>query len=800
MIRRSQQRRSATASQTAPLNGEMEESRRGRFAGRIGVILLIYITGLLLALTGEYLPPTGWAEGERAPATVVASVDFSCIDLSKTEMEQAQAERDTPPVFTINTAPQSSGIRTLDKLFDRLIQSRNQVPDQQETPLDFASIVDLLNIPLSAEEVASLAAPGAEREAQDSLRSVLRKAWLAGIVSEEERRTRFQGIAAKGFVVIRRSDGTLDAPCSVDRLPTTEEAAATAAQELHTAGFATNLSPERLRAFLRTWLAPNLLYDPRATTENRLAARKAVTPSLMTVKAGATLVESGQRLTAQQAALLAAHEARLRAVESPTDRILRRVGIAGFLLMGLILCLALGQMLRPELLQRDTHLVIWLVLTAASLGLTKGLLHLVQLSPRLPAAAVSMVAPFALSPIIAAMLLGGRSALIIGMWSAFCIVAFLRNDFAWLPYAWLVTATMAYAARHVRKRTQVYRAGLLAGGVSVVWSLILVAWRQPSVETTLLQTATGLMANMFCGVLAILLAPLFEWAFKTTTDLTLLELSDLGHPLLQRLALEAAGTYHHSMVTAHLAEAAAARIGADALLVRVAAYFHDIGKLAKPDFYIENTTAGENPHQALTPEMSALLIRSHVQEGLAMARRFKLPTSIQAAILQHHGTSLISYFYRQALERPRDPGSAPPDEAAFRYDGPRPQTREMGILMLADAVEAAVRSLHHPNHARIEDMIREITDSKIQDSQLDQCPLSLAEIRIIRDSFAFTLANMLHIRIAYRDDEDEDRPDQPPETVGSSVAFDPTPRTIADSDESKTRNREPGQGGPDSNR
>lgn len=739
------------------------------------LFLLIYITALVWVLSNESIAPFGLSEGERAPATVVAAVDFTCMDLAKTQMEQAQTERRAPPVFTLNMAPLSFALRSLDKLFDRLIEAQSLVNETGAgLSTHLASALDLLGLPLLPEEVLSLASPGLERDVQDAMRTALRKTWQSGIVSEEDQSSRFRGIAPEGMIVIKRTEGSWDYPISLDRLLTPEEAVNVAVQETLALSSATNLPIKTLGSLFRAWFVPNLVYDPISTAENRKAARNAVPPSIMTVKAGATLVERGQRLTAQHIVLLTAHEERLRALEAPYERLLRHVGIGGFLLGALMLALVMALLLQPELVQRDSYLVLWLLLTATTLLIAQATSRTAQLADRLPASALIFTAPVAWAPLMAALLLGARASLIIGVWTSCCLAAFFRNDFALLPYGWLVAAVMAHSTVVVRKRSQIYRAGLMAGLIAVFFALTTGTLQQQSVEVVLIRAATGLICGLACGFLASLLVYFFEWAFKTTTDLTLLELSDLSHPLLQRLAIEAAGTYHHSIVTAHLAEAAATQIGANALLARVAAYFHDIGKLTKPDFYIENTSGNTNPHNELAPEMSALLIRSHIQEGVTLARRYKLPICIQDAIRQHHGTSLISFFYKQALQL-QNGNAAAIKESSFRYDGPIPQTREMGILMLADGVEAAARSLERPDAERISNMIRDITNAKIKEGQLDDCPLSMAEIRKIREAFAFSLANMLHIRIAYPDHEHQDN--QPPtkseNTIASAAKADP---------------------------
>jgi hypothetical protein len=247
---------------------------------------------------------------------------------------------------------------------------------------------------------------------------------------------------------------------------------------------------------------------------------------------------------------------------------------------------------------------------------------------------------------------------------------------------------------------------------------------------------------------------IFERSFGVTTDLTLLELSDTNRPLLKELSLRAPGTFNHSLQVANLAEAAADRIGAHTLLTRVGALYHDIGKMLKPEYYVENQRAGANPHDKLKPRMSALIIASHVKEGLEMGKEYGLPGRVLHFIPTHHGTSRIEYFYRRARERAEDESNVL--ESEFRYPGPRPDSKETGILMLADSVEAASRSLDDPTHSRIKSLIDLIFRQHIDDGQLDDTSLTFRDLRQIRETFLSMLMGIHHVRVKYPGQEDEE--------------------------------------------
>jgi putative nucleotidyltransferase with HDIG domain len=261
----------------------------------------------------------------------------------------------------------------------------------------------------------------------------------------------------------------------------------------------------------------------------------------------------------------------------------------------------------------------------------------------------------------------------------------------------------------------------------------------------------GGLANI---IIVSAVMPLLEAAFKLTTDMKLLELSDQNHPLLRQLVVRAPGTYHHSLIVGNLAEEAAEAVKANPLLIRVGAYFHDVGKIVKPEYFIENQ--GQlNRHDKLSPSMSALILISHVKEGLEMARSHKLPKEICDLICQHHGTSLIRYFFEKAKEQEAEGSDI--HEEVYRYPGPRPQTREAGILLLADMVEAASRSQADPSPARLAGLVERLVQMAFTDGQLDDCDLTLRHLSQIREAFLRVLAGIYHHRIIYPEKSSSER-------------------------------------------
>ena len=262
----------------------------------------------------------------------------------------------------------------------------------------------------------------------------------------------------------------------------------------------------------------------------------------------------------------------------------------------------------------------------------------------------------------------------------------------------------------------------------------------------------GVMNGFLAPLFAYGLQVIFENIFDIVTDMRLLELSDLNSRILRKLAIRAPGTYHHSLMVGNLAEAAAEAIGAKALLSRVGSYYHDIGKIEKPEYFIENQIKSRNPHEKLSPSMSCLILTNHVRKGLEIAKEEKLPKEIRDFIAEHHGTNMMSYFYQKAEEKV---SVEEIDESNFRYPGPKPSTKETGIVMLADAIEAASRTLKEPSASRIRGMVKAIVQDRFKESELDECPLTLRELTKITDSFETVLLGTFHARIEYPDQDEK---------------------------------------------
>ena len=349
-----------------------------------------------------------------------------------------------------------------------------------------------------------------------------------------------------------------------------------------------------------------------------------------------------------------------------------------------------------------------------------------------------------------------------------CMVVDGRVEF--FTYFFVSSLLAATWVRRYRERGVFIEAGLKVGLCNMILAFAMEGLHGTffNVETVI-ACCSAFLGGVLVGVIATGLMPLIEMAFGYTTDIKLMELANLDQPLLRELMVQAPGTYHHSVIVSNMVEASARAIGANPLLAKVAAYYHDIGKIKKPLYFIENQAGRANRHEKLAPSMSALILIAHVKDGVELARQAKLGREIRSIIEQHHGTSLISFFYEKARERTEKKGgkSLAVKEEDFRYRGPRPQTKEAGLVMLADVIEAASKTLVDPTSARIQGMVQKIMNKVFSDGQLDECELTLKDLHAIAKSFNQTLSGIFHHRIEYPEPVAKISPARSRESVGN---------------------------------
>ncbi len=519
---------------------------------------------------------------------------------------------------------------------------------------------------------------------------------------------------------------SMDAGIKPEELPRAQMQARVAIRALQLSGRTMTLAS----ALVQGALGPNITIDVAETQRLQQRAAESVEPVTTRILRGEIVVRRGEVVTEAHMQKLAA----LGLVRAPFSW-QRPLGVALIVVLLVATSFAYLRQYHPDIWAEDRLLLVWSLAVVLTVGLARALVA--QVNP--------YAIPLAAGAVLIAVLLRPRLALytaaVISMMAATVVGADIRLGLV----TFVGSSVGVYAIKRIVHRTDLMLAGAWVGGANAICILALnlmdqLPWYPDIATDAIYGSANGVIV----GVIAIGTLPYLEQLFGLVTPIKLLELSNPSHPLLRRMQVEAAGTYHHSLIVANLAEAAADAIGADSLLVRVGAYYHDVGKLRRPVFFVENQAGVENPHEKMAPSLSALTLLSHVRDGLELAREYGLPSAVADFIPQHHGTNLITYFYHQALQR----GDAVSEEV-FRYEGPKPQSREAAVVMLADAVEGATRALPKPTPDRIEQTARRIIRDKLDDGQLNESNLSFRDLDVIARTFSRLLATMFHPRIEY---------------------------------------------------
>jgi len=660
--------------------------------------LFVAVAGALTAIVLLLSPPAvvTYDAGAVAARAIRAPRSVSFVSESLTEAEREKAAAGVPKQYATSpgiVANSSSRLTNALASIGRIRAEAAQTREQRIAAL--TRVTDVAVSPQIAADIADMTAPEWDQVAT-GLDNALRTIYAQGIRAEQ-------------------LDGQK----------------ADAAKALPTGW--TDRQKRAGAEILKQNLDVNVAVDQRATTQAQQDARNAVVPVQVQVTVGEVVVREGEVVTQLEVE-------KLRALGLSSEGIDWR-GAGGLLLwaalIGVVLALFLQRYAREAWLDdRKVILVLLslLALTAVGRSLVPGHTILVYF------------APFAAVAMMLTVLVDGRTALATQIAGALH-VGIMSGQVELVAYL-LVPALLGMAAVRRASTAREFAAGAVAvaaGSVGVILAFLLVGRATDPLGVAQL-LAGAVVSGFGSGLLAFAGMAILGHVFRIPTVFELRELGDPNHPLLRQLLLRTPGTYHHSLLVANLAERAAEVIGADPLIARVGAYYHDIGKMRNPLAFIENQT-GANPHDELDPLVSAGIVAAHVKDGLALADRYRLPALIREMIPGHHGPSVVKYFFQLAHQR----GQAP-DERAFRYPGPRPRSKEAGIVMLADGTEASVRSLSEKNPETIRGMVDRIIDERVADGQLDECDLTFRDLQKIKEAFCELLLGVYHERIPYPED------------------------------------------------
>ena len=496
---------------------------------------------------------------------------------------------------------------------------------------------------------------------------------------------------------------------------------------------------------------PNITLNRNETEMRKQKALLGVKPIMYRFKAGEMLVREGERITAGQML-------KLQALARQTEnRDVASTAVGAMLMVGVFILIVYSLYFhnpRHKVMNTNRNLmflclVLAMVFVIGKMSELFSAMSAAGLPFTISPAAIIFAVPAAAGSMLVCIFLGFAMALPFSLVASVCLALLFGNRIEVFIFFLISSAVGAHLVQHCRERKAFITAGLKLGLLNIALATTAEIYGDNPFSFKLLTDwALAFSGGIASSIVTVGFAPLLEMAFHYTTDITLLELANLDRPILRRLMLEAPGTYHHSVVVGSLVEAAAAEIGANPLLAKVCGYYHDIGKVKKPLYFIENQSNGHNKHDKLAPSMSSLILIAHIKDGIEIAKKNKLGQIIIDTIQQHHGTSLISYFFNKAKQIK---GAETVKTDDFRYPGPRPQTIEAGLVMLADVVEAASRTLENPTPARIQGLVQHLVNKIFSDGQLDHCELTLKDLHHIAKSFIKILNGIHHHRIEYSD-------------------------------------------------
>jgi len=680
------------------------------------LVVTVFILILIGILINEKPFKLRLREGDIALKPVYAPYDFVYAgppDDAKTEKERQKVKKSIKEIYSINPQPLADGLSKLDKFFQPPVIGKG-------ISVSGASLKTFY----SAKDPARLAS-----ETKDLLKTI----YSHGIFANKDK-ARLQEAGEKEIVMLDTKDKT-ERTSDIESMPSYNEAV----RDVYS-NAKKNLTDKKTAAavseLLQNLIAPNVVFE-NSLTESRRQDVAAVVPvqyQQVEVKKGELIIVKGQRVSKEHIAQLSSLEAN----ESQKGGVKFLTGVMLLVFLLLVIVTIYLILYEPKIFNNTPQLALIGVLSVAIIYIARAIIISPLPSFLIPLASVSMLLAILLNP---------RLAVFITIILSVAICINVENSLNMFVMFLLGGMVGIFSTRNISRRWQIIMAGILVGIANFAGIITISLFNGLGFDTFITDATWGFINGIVCIFIVMGILPLLEDIFKMTTNITLLELSDMNHPLLKQMMLKAPGTYHHSLMVGNLAEAAAAAVGANPLLARVGAYYHDVGKLEKAEYFTENQVNAKSLHDKLTPSMSRLIITNHVKDGAELGKKYKLRREIIDFIEQHHGTALVYYFFQKALERVEDESIL--KEEGFRYSGPKPKTKETAIVLLADSAEAASRTLANPTASRIEEMVHRVINNKFIDGQLDDCELTLTDLNRIAQAFVMVLIGVLHTRVEY---------------------------------------------------
>jgi len=724
------------------------------------------VVASLIALSGQ--SRAKFKVAQVVEETIVARVPFDAIDQEGTTLQKAEVRDREPAVYNLNTA-------YIEKLRESLLSLGRLAADDKIESLDQIPVETQLSLALQTFErfmelrryVLNPATPSWPDRVEQFMTQVAMLPVLSANRARIERTDKAGGILLRHPTIERGESPAFDT--NIIDVETDRKVLESRLERiLQDTGNRRNISaasalPKPVQRMIIDIALPDgtptalYVFDNVETDKRRTARADAVPPVQVRLEANQVLVKAGTELTRLHLTLLEKEQTEYDAQLGATRRWLIRAGS-----FGLILLIATGLLVyigayNPRILHNPVRgaalICLILLCQALAVSLTAIIPQAVHLTGTFPAILATMVLAIAYDR---------RFALAVGAMTALVMLISLKLTVGFSIILLTGVTLAASQLPDIRNRSSLVIAGFWTG-VGMAIATWLVSFASLSLQvvnpfvTIFEDSMLVLLGAVVTGLFVQGILPAIEKIFRVTTAMTLKDLNDASHPLLRRLAEEATGTYQHSLRIADMAQSAADAIGSNGLLCRVGAMYHDIGKINKPEYFVENQGGGPNKHDKLRPAMSLLIIVGHVKDGIEMAKEFKLPKAIIHFIESHHGTTLVEYFYHAARKQSEGQDAPSPAEFEFRYPGPKPQTKEAAILLLCDCVEGAARALPEPTPVRLEQLVNKLLTKRLMDGQFDECQITLQELHKVEQSVVKTLNSIYHGRIAYPKSEAEER-------------------------------------------
>ena len=707
-----------------------------RIPGKISHILIAIVTCIILVAIVEMdasLLETEFHEGDVMLKSIYAPFDFKIkgdIDYRATEALRKSAADLMPPVYIIDASVKDAVLSKVNSFFTA-IQPFKDASDTEDRDSKLKEAVAPYDMPLAiANSILELKdIEGFIAEAAKSIEYLSDK----GIIAAPESAALNKG-PLKTVILINRSKNK-------EELMPREELSSLSdirkKSDLIPVSFKDRKEKSLLIDFISIALTPNVKYQEEETESRKQAQASKINPVYNTVevKKNELILNKGERILKEDMAKLDAIGQR----EPGSLKIVAFLGAALIVILFMLLLVLYIEFYEPRLIVDNKELILLASICVIMMLAAKVIILSPWPSNLIPASAASM---------LIALLLNNRLAIIATCFLSIIIGMISGGRLDVTAVSVVGGMVGIFAVKDVRRRSQLVAAGFAVGFANMTYFIGVGLINSLGFHTYMTEAFIGLANGIFSAIIVTGILPIFEMTFKTITDISLLEIADLNHPILKEMVIRAPGTYHHSLVVGNLAEASCEAIGANALLARVSSYFHDIGKIEKAEYFSENQSCG-SMHDKLSPTMSSLIITNHVKNGVELAERYGLNKKIVDIIRQHHGTGLVFYFFKRALEKTEDHEVF---EEGFRYHGPKPQTKEAACVLLADSVEAASRMLSDPTPSSIQGLVKKVINNKFIDAQLDECELTLKDLEKIAEIFTHILTGIYHSRVEYPED------------------------------------------------